>query len=242
MNGKRPKSSDGGRRFVTARSADTNRVIGVNGGADPATESVGSGDTFLWRRLTFGRLLLFAFTAYESRMIESYRAAGFRNVRQVHFNVLRHIDIPKGTRISDLAVRAGITNSAMGQLVVECTRIGLVTLASDPADGRAKVVRLAKRGRDLMAQTRRSGQRIEADMATLIGVENFKALRSALARPAACNAASERAIPVPGGPMGKSLPKQSRSTPNVLIACSISGVPFQIDGAVSNQMRLRSDR
>jgi DNA-binding MarR family transcriptional regulator len=133
-----------------------------------------------WRQYTFGRLLLFASGTYESRMLEAYAAAGFGDVRQVHLYVTRHIDLAGGTRIVDLATRAGITKSAMGRLVVECEALGLVELSADPADGRAKVVTLAKRGHTLMGVTQRSSKRIEADFAKLIGAEAFAALRGGL--------------------------------------------------------------
>ena len=147
------------------------------------TEALGElaiGGPFEWRQFTFGRLLLFVFNAYELRILESYRANGFEDVRQVHFSVTRHIDMSRGTRIGDLAARAGITKGAMGQLVAECERLELVALSPDPSDGRAKIVELSKRGRKLMEVTHRSSKRIEADFAELIGTESFSTLRGTL--------------------------------------------------------------
>src|SRR5580700_1314575 len=136
---------------------------------------------FAWRHYNLGRLLLFSFHAFETRLLESYHAAGYTDVRQVHLNVLRHIDVPQGTRIVDLAARAGVTKGAMGQLVEECARLGLVDLSPDPADGRAKIVSYSKRGRAFMAVTRRSAKRIEADFAELLGTERFARMRDDLA-------------------------------------------------------------
>ena len=133
-----------------------------------------------WRQFTFGRLLLVALSTYEERMLEAYRAAGFPDVRQAHLHVTRHIDTASGSRISDLAARAGVTKGAMGQLVADCERIGLVELAVDPADGRAKIVALAARGRALLAVTRRASRRIETDFSQLIGIADFTALRGGL--------------------------------------------------------------
>jgi DNA-binding MarR family transcriptional regulator len=133
-----------------------------------------------WRQFTLGRLLLFVFSAYEERMLASYRAAGFPEVRQAHFNVSRHIDIANGSRISDLATRAGVTKGAMGQLVADCERLGLVTLSADPADARAKIVELSKRGRALMDVTRRASRRIEGEFSKLVGAQEFAAVRAGL--------------------------------------------------------------
>jgi DNA-binding MarR family transcriptional regulator len=169
------------RRAVTTRSVDTKRLITVSSGADPAQfEGLEPDDAQAWRHDNIGRLVLFVFHAFEARLLDSYEAAGFDGFRQVHLNVLRHIDLRHGTRIVDLAVRAGVTKGAMGQLVEECARLGLVELVSDPADGRAKIVSYSKRGRAFMTVTRRSAKRIEANFAKLLGSENYVLLRSLL--------------------------------------------------------------
>jgi DNA-binding MarR family transcriptional regulator len=174
-------ASGNGRRSVTALSVDTRRVMRVSSGVDPEKfEGLGPDAAQAWRHYNIGRLLLFAFHAFEARILDSYHAAGFNDVRQVHLNVLRHIDVPKGTRIVDLAARAGVTKGAMGQLVEECARLGLVELRPDPADGRAKMVGYSKRGREFMAVTRRSAKRIEADFGKLLGPERYATLRSDL--------------------------------------------------------------
>jgi len=183
-NGMAKKSSgvsSNGRRSVVARSVDTKRVMRVSSGVDPEKfEGLGPDAALAWRHYNIGRLLLFAFHAFEARILDSYHAAGFDDVRQVHLNVVRHIDVPKGTRIVDLAARAGVTKGAMGQLVEECARLGLVDLTPDPTDRRAKIVRYSKRGREFMAVTRRSAKRIEADFAKLLGPGRYESLRNDL--------------------------------------------------------------
>lgn len=170
-------------KSVGARSIDTKRVMRAAGGTDPEIfEGLDPDARLTWRHDNLGRLLLFSFHAFEARMIESYHAAGFTDVRQVHLNVLRHIDVPGGTRIVDLAARAGVTKGAMGQLVVECARLGLVELSPDPADGRAKIVAYSERGRAFMGVTRRAAKRIEADFAALVGAGRYARMRDDLAR------------------------------------------------------------
>ena len=154
-------------------SVDTKRPIRI-----ASVNETGKGNE--WRQFTLGRLLLFAFTAYEERILEGYRAAGYPEVRQVHFNVTRHIDTEIGSRISDLAARAGVTKGAMGQLVADCERLGLVTRVSDSNDARATIVALSKRGRDLMEVTRRASREIEADFAAAVGTDAFAAVRTGL--------------------------------------------------------------
>ena len=170
-----------GRTSVSTRSLDTKKKIQLSSGVNPEQfEGLGSDPTFAWRHDNIGRLLLFAFHAFEARILESYHAAGYSDVRQVHLNVLRHIDVPGGTRIVDLAARAGVTKGAMGQLVEECARLGLLELTPDPTDRRAKIVTYSKRGREFMAITRRSAKRIEADFAALLGARRYELLRADL--------------------------------------------------------------
>ena len=51
-----------------------------------------------------------------------------------------------GTRLTALAESAGMSKQAMGQLVDDLERLGYVERVPDPADGRAKIVRLTRRG------------------------------------------------------------------------------------------------
>jgi DNA-binding MarR family transcriptional regulator len=157
---------------INARSVDSRRIIRMGSGVDTETPE--------WRQFTLGRLLLFAFNAYEARILASYRAGGFPEVRQVHFAVMRHIDDPGGTRVGDLATRAGVSKGAMGQLVAEFEPLGFVITSPDPSDARAKLVELSKRGRQLMELTYRASKRIEAEFAKTIGEEEFSALKHGL--------------------------------------------------------------
>jgi DNA-binding MarR family transcriptional regulator len=167
---------------VTAQSIDTGRRITYSAGHARGNKA---GLDFeaneLWRQNNIARLLLFAFQAVESRMIDDHHARGFGNIHQAHMNVLRHIDHPGGTRIVDLAARAGLTKATMGKMVAACKRQGLVTLHADPKDKRAKIVRIAtKDGRDAFGVARRSTQRTEEELAKIIGTDRLERLRQDL--------------------------------------------------------------
>lgn len=178
---KRSRLPANGRRSVSTLSVDTKRQMQISSGADPEKfEGLAPDSALAWRHYNIGRLLLFAFHAFEARMLDSCHAAGYGDVRQVHLNVLRHVDVPRGTRIVDLAARAGVTKGAMGQLVEACTRLGLLEQTPDPTDRRAKIVTYSKRGREFMAVTRRSAKRIEADFAALLGAKRYESLRADL--------------------------------------------------------------
>jgi DNA-binding MarR family transcriptional regulator len=180
MAKKRSAKSPSRRPSVTTVSLDTKRKM-VVGSANPELfEGLDPDPAQAWRHNTLGRLLLFSFHAFEARLLDSYHAAGFSGVRQAHLNALRHLDLNTGTRIIDLAARAGVTKAAMGKLVADCRRLGLIDLRADPADGRAKIVSYSKKGRALVEVTRRAARRIEADFAHLIGTAQYEELRGHL--------------------------------------------------------------
>lgn len=95
--------------------------------------------------LQFLRALRRAGRAIEARMLQDLHANGFAEVRRGHLTILRHLD-PDGGRTTDLAAAAGITRQAVSQLVSDLERLDIVQQASDPSDGRARIVRYTERG------------------------------------------------------------------------------------------------
>jgi len=70
---------------------------------------------------------------------------GFEGIRYRHGSVFRFID-PKGSRLTVLAERSGLTKQAIGEVVDELERLGYVERVADPNDRRAKIIRLTRRG------------------------------------------------------------------------------------------------
>lgn len=65
-----------------------------------------------------------------------------------HAKVLVHLDI-HGSRLTDLAERAGISKQAMGKLIDELEKLGYVTRDTH-SDGRAKVIQFTRKGLKLL--------------------------------------------------------------------------------------------
>jgi DNA-binding MarR family transcriptional regulator len=133
-----------------------------------------------WRHDNIGRLLLMVFTGFETIVFEGLKREGFQDIRQVHFNVMRHIDYDAGTRLVELARRAGITKGAMGQLVAECHRLGQVAIRPDPTDGRAKIISFTARGHKLIDRCAAIIAEIERDFAATVGARRYRELRDVL--------------------------------------------------------------
>jgi DNA-binding MarR family transcriptional regulator len=87
---------------------------------------------------------------------------------------------PEGARLTDLAKRAGMTPQAMGELVDELEQLDYVRREPDPADRRAKLVRLTPLGMKVIAAGQKVIVGIEADITQRIGGDGHAELRRLL--------------------------------------------------------------
>ena len=87
-----------------------------------------------------------------------------------------------GTRITELARRAGMTKQAMGQLVREFQELGYIVLRPDPTDRRAKLATYTELGQLLAEAAERSTEEVQADFKKALGKGGLKELRKSLAR------------------------------------------------------------
>ena len=85
-----------------------------------------------------------------------------------------------GTRLSELAQRAGITKQRMMQVVDELQSQGCVRRTPDPEDARAKVVRLTAKGLRHRAEARRAMLAVEARARRQVGERRYDALAAML--------------------------------------------------------------
>lgn len=104
---------------------------------------------------------------------------GYGDVRPAYSSVLRNMD-PGGSRVTDLAIRAGLAKQSMAYLVTQMQAIDLVELAADPHDGRAKIVRLTRRGLQATSRAAVLSASYEEHLATVIGSAQAVALRATL--------------------------------------------------------------
>lgn len=109
-------------------------------------------------------------------------AAGHPAVRPPHLPVFEYVDRGRGSRVSDLARHANVTAQAMGELVDHLAAHGYVERVPDPTDGRARLVRLTDRGRELYALGGRLVRELEATWAGHLGEEQLQQLKRLLAQ------------------------------------------------------------
>jgi DNA-binding MarR family transcriptional regulator len=91
------------------------------------------------------------------------RSTARRDLSLTTASTLATLDRDGPQRLSDLAVREGVTQPSMTALVTRLERDGLATRGADPSDGRAVVVTLTDAGRDVLTarRTRRASRLAE---------------------------------------------------------------------------------
>jgi DNA-binding MarR family transcriptional regulator len=131
--------------------------------------------------LNLGLLCFIAGRAMESRVKDAVAAAGFDDLSVAQARVFAQIGAD-GTRVGELAARALITKQSAGFLVDQLEQAGYVRREPDPTDARAKLVRIAERGRAVLPIARAAEAEVEAEWTAHLGARAADQLRRHLAR------------------------------------------------------------
>jgi DNA-binding MarR family transcriptional regulator len=83
-----------------------------------------------------------------AELVERLAAAGYPDIPRAAHPVFEHID-REGTRLTDLAARADMTHQSMGELVAALEQRGYVERRPDASDGRARLICLTAKGREM---------------------------------------------------------------------------------------------
>jgi DNA-binding MarR family transcriptional regulator len=132
-----------------------------------------------YRNSRLYRSLTRTLRAYNRLLLTRIRAAGFEDFNAAFPTLLSNLDTD-GTRIGVLAVRAGVTRQAAGQLLKEIQRCGYVDLVQEPGDARVTVVRFTPRGRTLLAAVLGFVDEIESEFATYLAAGELDRIREGL--------------------------------------------------------------
>jgi DNA-binding MarR family transcriptional regulator len=133
------------------------------------------------QRQNLGLLCFYPSRAMEARVVAALAEAGFDDVTVAQGRIAARIG-PTGTRLTDLAEQALVTKQTAGHLVDQLERAGYVERVPDPTDGRARLVRMAERGLQVVDVARRVEAEVEAEWTAHLGEEAAAALRAALTR------------------------------------------------------------
>jgi DNA-binding MarR family transcriptional regulator len=126
------------------------------------------------------RLLGVAFDQFAIEHAQRVAAAGYPDIRPGHGCVFGGIDPENGSRLTDLADRAMMTKQTVGDVVTDLENRGYLERVPDPTDGRAKIIRLTSKGRDVYFTGWRLNNELEQEWAKRFGEDRVAALREVL--------------------------------------------------------------
>jgi len=132
-----------------------------------------------WRLTHLGRLLGHAARRFDERVLGLMarnidvplalsNLAARSQVSAAHVHVTRHLAL-EGSRLTELAQRAGMSKQAMGDLVDQCEAWGLVTREPDPLDARARRVCFTPTGLAWLQAFKEAVEQAEAEFRAEVG-------------------------------------------------------------------------
>jgi DNA-binding MarR family transcriptional regulator len=131
------------------------------------------------RKNNIGIMLLSLIEDYEVTLRQAYAGAGFGDVRRPHGYVLRYLE-QRGSRITDIAQRAGITKQTTGKIVQNLVRLGYVTVRNVAGDNRVRLVQFSARGRELVNSSNTLIVQIHDSYAERVGRDTVARFETAL--------------------------------------------------------------
>jgi DNA-binding MarR family transcriptional regulator len=130
--------------------------------------------------LRFAVLMDLAWRAFRRRLDEGVRprVAGL-GLRPSHLRLLS-LTPADGMRVTDLAVRVGMTKQALGEFVTTLQTAGLVQVTVDQRDRRVRLVRPTPSGQELQQVVESAIAGIERRWASQVGPERWATFREVL--------------------------------------------------------------
>ena len=146
---------------------------------EPFISSAHAGYDTTWRLTHLGRLMGEALRRFDERVL-MLRAgsidvplalsnlAARDQVGAAHVHITRHLAVG-GSRLTDLALSAGMSKQAMGDLVDQCEAWGIVRREADPHDRRARRVVFTESGLAWLAAFRGAVAQAEEEFRQAVG-------------------------------------------------------------------------
>src|SRR3954447_2124165 len=125
-------------------------------------------------------LFFVAHRAVEQRVLAALQGAGFAATLAQGRLFARIPD--EGVRLTTLAESAQVTKQTAGYLVDQLEAAGYVERGPDPTDARARLVRIAPRGREAQALAREVEAQVTAEWADHLGARDMARLRQIMER------------------------------------------------------------
>jgi DNA-binding MarR family transcriptional regulator len=128
--------------------------------------------------LNLGLLLFIPYRAMESAVLDALREHGHPlTISQAR--VFQRVG-PDGSRPGELAEATQLSKQTLGSILDQLEGAGYVTRVPDPSDGRARLVTITERGRELVSLSLPVVEEMEHAWARHLGPARTRQLREAL--------------------------------------------------------------
>lgn len=126
-----------------------------------------------------GAMLRLGWQFVREQIFSGVVAAGYQDLTPTHVGLFRYPTLDR-QRPSELADQLQVTRQSVNDLLCHLEERGYLTREADPADGRARIVRLTAKGRSLEKVISQQALAAELKIAKIIGARSFALLRNAL--------------------------------------------------------------
>lgn len=138
-----------------------------------STESLNDRTPFL------GALMRHSWQWVWAQIIAGVTAAGYDDITAAHIGMFRHPSLD-GHRPTELADQLQITKQSVNDLLGHLERAGYITRQPEPADKRARVIRLTAKGHRLEQTVRDHAQAANRQIEELLGTRRYTQLVNGL--------------------------------------------------------------
>ncbi len=135
--------------------------------------------TSVYDTLMIGALLAIPTQVIGRRVVAALVEHGFTDYRPTYQPVFQWCR-PEGSRLTELAERAGVTKQSMGEIIDVLEQRGYVERVPDPTDGRAILIRRTPRGWEVNRIARQVVEQVQQEWAQALGQERFTSLLDTL--------------------------------------------------------------
>jgi DNA-binding MarR family transcriptional regulator len=126
-----------------------------------------------------GILLFVAYRALEQRAHDALVAADITDITLAQARIAARIG-PHGIRVSELAEQARVTKQSAAFLIEQLEATGYVERVPDPADRRARLVRLTARADRVVTAANTEVERVLAEWAEHVGADRLRQVHDTL--------------------------------------------------------------
>jgi DNA-binding MarR family transcriptional regulator len=126
-----------------------------------------------------GAMLRMVWQWVRTQIFAGVVAAGYDDLNPAHVGLFRYPGI-EGLRPTELADQLQITKQSVNDSLRHLEQSGYLVRRADPADGRARIIRLTAQGRRLETVVIRQAKEAEQQIADMLGRGHFMQLRNGL--------------------------------------------------------------